>query len=55
MTVGKVAVGQARKKIETLALCLSWLCSSFLLKGVQAVQTVSVTVGAKVLLGGIPS
>ena len=51
MASGTVAIGQAAKKIETLALCLTRL-SSFLLQSVQADEIVTVIGGAKVLSGG---
>lgn len=41
----------SRKKMETLALCLTWP-SSVLLKSIPTVHTVTVTVVAKVLSGG---
>lgn len=52
MTIGTVPIGQAAKTIETLALCLAWVCSSFLLQTVQADEIVTVIGGAKVLSGG---
>lgn len=53
MTIGTVAIGQAAKTIETLALCLAWVCSPFLLQSVQADEIVTVIGGAKVLSGGL--
>lgn len=52
MTIGTVPIGQAAKTIETLALCLDWVCSSFLLQSVQADEIVTVIGGAKVLSRG---
>lgn len=43
---------EPQRKSETLALCLTWLCSYFLLQSVQADENITVIGGAKVLSGG---